>query len=140
MWSERIGRLMAREKMVTASPQATVFEAARLMVENGIGAILVIDDGALVGIFNERDAVFRVLAQGRDANAVRLGDVMTPGPVTVSPDATFGRAMLLMHEHHCRHLPVVENGTAIGIVSARDALDPELEEFVCEEHRRESLR
>ena len=140
MLSERIGRLMAREKMVTASPQVTVFQAARLMVENGIGAILVIDEGALVGIFTERDAVFRVLAQGRDAHTVPIGDVMTPKPMTVPPDATFGRAMLLMHEHHFRHLPVVENGTAIGIVSARDALDPELEEFVCEERRRESLR
>jgi CBS domain-containing protein len=140
MLSERIGRLVDREKMVTASPQVTVFEAARLMVEHGIGAILVVDEGALVGIFTERDAVFRVLAQSRDAHAVPIGDVMTPRPLTVSPDATFGRAMLLMHEHHFRHLPVVENGKAIGIVSARDALDPELEDFVCEERRRESLR
>ena len=65
---------------------------------------------------------------------------MTPRPVTVAPEATFGRAMLVMHEHHFRHLPVVEDGKPIGIVSARDALDPELEDFVCEERRRESLR
>ena|SRR4051794_12322717 len=141
MLSERIGRLVDREKMVTASPQVTVFEAARLMVEHRIGAILVIEEGALVGIFTERDAVFRVLAQSRDAHTVPIGDVMTPRPVTVTPDATFGRAMLLMHEHHFRHLPVVDHGNkAIGIVSARDALDPELEDFVCEERRRESLR
>ena len=139
MLSERIGRLVDREKMVTASPQVTVFEAARLMVEHGIGAILVVEAGALVGIFTERDAVFRVVAQSRDAHTVPIGDVMTPRPLTVTPDATFGRAMLLMHEHHFRHLPVVEDGKAIGIVSARDALDPELEDFVCEERRRESL-
>ena len=139
MLSERIGRLVDREKMVTASPQVTVFEATRLMVEHGIGAILVVEAGALVGIFTERDAVFRVLAQSRDAHTVPIGDVMTPRPLTVTPDATFGRAMLLMHEHHFRHLPVVEDGKAIGIVSARDALDPELEDFVCEERRRESL-
>ena len=139
MLSERIGRLVDREKMVTASPQVTVFEAARLMVEHGIGAILVVEAGTLVGIFTERDAVFRVLAQSRDAHTVPIGDVMTPRPLTVTPDATFGRAMLLMHEHHFRHLPVVEDGKAIGIVSARDALDPELEDFVCEERRRESL-
>jgi CBS domain-containing protein len=140
MLSERIGRLLDREKMVTASPQLTVFKAARLMVEHGIGAILVIEEGALVGIFTERDAVFRVVAQDRDAQTVQIGEVMTPRPVTVTPDVTFGRAMLVMHEHHFRHLPVIENGRPIGIVSARDALDPELEDFVCEERRRESLR
>lgn len=140
MLSERIGRLIDREKMVTASPQVTVFEAARLMVEHRVGAILVIEEGVLVGIFTERDAVFRVLAQSRDAHTVPIGDVMTPKPVTVTADATFGSAMLVMHEHHFRHLPVVEDGKAIGIVSARDALDPELEDFVCEERRRESLR
>ena len=140
MLSERIGRLVDREKMVTASPQVTVFEAARLMVEHGIGAILVVEAGALVGIFTERDAVFRVVAQSRDAHTVPIGDVMTPRPLTVTPDATFGRAMLLMHEHHFRHLPVVEDGKAIGIVSARDALDPELEDFICEERRREQFR
>jgi CBS domain-containing protein len=140
MLSERIGRLLDREKMVTASPQLTVFKAARLMVEHGIGAILVIEEGALVGIFTERDAVFRVVAQDRDAQTVQIGEVMTPRPVTVTPDVTFGRAMLVMHEHRFRHLPVIENGRPIGIVSARDALDPELEDFVCEERRRESLR
>jgi CBS domain-containing protein len=140
MLSERIGRLVHREKMVTAAPQITVFEATRLMVEHGIGAILVVEEGALVGIFTERDAVFRVLAQSRDAHRVPIRDVMTPKPLTVTPEETFGRAMLLMHEHHFRHLPVVEDGKAIGIVSARDALDPELEDFVCEERRRESLR
>ncbi len=140
MLSERIGRLLDREKMVTASPQLTVFKAARLMVEHGVGAILVIEEGALVGIFTERDAVFRVVAQDRDAQTVQIGEVMTPRPVTVTPDVTFGRAMLVMHEHHFRHLPVIENGRPIGIVSARDALDPELEDFVCEERRRESLR
>jgi CBS domain-containing protein len=140
MLSERIGRLLDREKMVTASPQLTVFKAARLMVEHGVGAILIIEEGALVGIFTERDAVFRVVAQDRDAQTVQIGEVMTPRPVTVTPDVTFGRAMLVMHEHHFRHLPVIENGRPIGIVSARDALDPELEDFVCEERRRESLR
>jgi CBS domain-containing protein len=61
---------------------------------------------------------------------------MTPAPVTIDPERSFGHAMALMQEHHCRHLPVVENGRPIGIVSARNALDPELEDFVCEERRR----
>jgi CBS domain-containing protein len=59
--------------------------------------------------------------------------------VTADPEMTFGRAMLIMHEHHFRHLPVVADGKLVGIVSSRDALDPELEDFVCEERRREAL-
>ena len=140
MLSERVGRLVDREKMVTASPQATVYEASRLMLEQAVGAILVVDEGALVGIFTERDAVFRVVAQGLDAFRVRLEEVMTAAPLTVDPETTFGRALLIMQEHHVRHLPVVVDGKPVGMVSARDALDPELEDFVCEERRRESLR
>jgi CBS domain-containing protein len=140
MFSERIGHSMKSEKLVTTASQASVFEVAELMLRHGVGAVLVVEDGSLLGIFTERDAVFRVLAAGRDAHAVRVGEVMTPQPVTVGPEASFGHAMLLMHERGFRHVPVVEDGRLVGIVSARDALDPELEDFICEERRREALR
>jgi CBS domain-containing protein len=140
MFSERIGHSMKSEKLVTTRSQASVFEVAELMLRHGVGAVLVVEDGSLLGIFTERDAVFRVLAAGRDAHAVRVGEVMTPQPVTVGPEASFGHAMLLMHERGFRHVPVVEDGRLVGIVSARDALDPELEDFICEERRREALR
>ena len=65
-----------------------------------------------------------------------LADVMTTAPQTVDPDKTFGYALLLMHEHGFRHVPVVEDGKPIGIVSARNALDPEMEEFISEAQRR----
>jgi len=126
--------------MVTAPPQATVLEVAGLMNAHYVGAVMVVENGALCGIVSERDVVVRVVAQGRDARTVRVGEVMTPHPVCVDPDVTFGHAMLLMHEHGVRHLPVVENGTPIGMVAARAALDPELEEFVCEVRRRETFR
>jgi CBS domain-containing protein len=140
MLSERIGHSMKSEKLVTTASQASVFEVAELMLRHGVGAVLVVEGGSLIGIFTERDAVFRVLAAGRDARAVRVGEVMTPQPVTVGPEASFGHAMLLMHERGFRHVPVVEDGRLVGIVSARDALDPELEDFICEERRREALR
>ena len=140
MLSERIGHSMKSEKLVTTASQASVFEVAELMLRHGVGAVLVVEGGSLIGIFTERDAVFRVLAAGRDAPAVRVGEVMTPQPVTVGPEASFGHAMLLMHERGFRHVPVVEDGRLVGIVSARDALDPELEDFICEERRREALR
>jgi len=140
MWSERIGRVMAPDKMVTASREASVYEVAGLMLVARASAVMVLDDGRLVGIFTERDAVSRVIAGGRDPRAVSVGEVMTHDPITIGPDATFGQAMLLMHERGFRHLPVVEDGHPVGMMSARDALDPDLEEFVCEEARREALR
>jgi CBS domain-containing protein len=140
MFSVRIRNMMEGEKMVTAPPQTTVSEAAALMASYRVGALMVVDDGALVGIFTERDAVFRVLAPGLDAKVTRLAEVMTPAPVTVDPERSFGYALQLMHEHGFRHVPVVENGKPVGIVSARDALDPEMEDFVCEAQRREGIR
>lgn len=140
MLSERIGRFVDRDKVVTASPRATVFDVAQQMLEHRIGAVMIVEDGALVGIFSQGDAVLRVVARGSDARTVLVGAVMTPNPITVDPDRTFGHAMLLMQDHHVRHLPVVDNGELIGIVAARDALDPELEDFICEERRRRALR
>jgi len=140
MFSQRIRRMMVRERMVKGAPGTSVSEAARLMAASATSAVVVIEDEALVGIFTERDAVFRVIAAGLDARITPLSEVMTPKPLTVDPDRTFGYALQLMHEHRFRHVPVVENGRVVGIVTARDALDPEMEEFVCEAQRREGIR
>lgn len=94
----------------------------------------------LVGIFTERDAVFRVIAQQRDPQTTRLAEVMTPAPLTVAPQETFGYALILMHENGFRHVPVIENGAPVGMVSARNALDPDLEEFESEARRRKAIR
>lgn len=132
--------VLERRKLVSAAPEASVDDAARLMKESRVGAILVVERGRLVGIFTERDAVHRVLAARRDPCTTRLRDVMTGDPVTVSPDESFGYALLLMHDHGFRHVPVVENGRPIGVVSTRHALDPDLEEFAAEAERRKSIR
>jgi CBS domain-containing protein len=135
-----IREVLERRNLVLAPPQASVDEAARLMKEAHVGAVLIVEQGRLVGIFTERDAVFRVLAARRDPLATRLAEVMTPDPVTVSPEETFGYALLVMHDNGFRHAPVVENGRPIGVVSTRHALDPELEEFTAEALRRKSIR
>jgi len=140
MFSVRFRSMMELEKMVTASPQTTVGEAARLMASAGVGAVMVVDNEALTGIFTERDAVYRVIAAGLDARTARLADVLTPSPLSVDPERSFGYALQLMHEHGFRHVPVVENSKPVGIVSARDALDPEMEDFICEAQRREGIR
>jgi len=131
---------MEQKKFLIAPPDTSVSTAAKLMKKNEVSAVMVVENKRLVGIFTERDAVFRVIAQDRDAQTTRLVDVMTPAPKTVTPDESFGYALLMMHENGFRHVPVVENGEPIGIVSARDALDPELEEFESEAQRRKHIR
>jgi len=125
---------------VTAPAQTSVAAAAALMLTHGVGAILVVENEALVGIFTEHDVVSRVIAGGHDPQIVLLGEVMTREPLTVAPQSTLGHALVLMHERGIRHLPVIDDGKPVGIVCARDALDPELEDFICEERRREQFR
>jgi CBS domain-containing protein len=110
---------------------------AKRMARKKVGAVLVVEGKRLVGIFTERDATFRVIARGRDPRKTTLGDVMTREPKTVAPQESFGYALHVMHENGFRHLPVVESGEVVGIVSARSALDPDLEEFVSEAQRRQ---
>ena len=127
---------MQRRKVLKASPGTLVSKAAKLMADKNVGAVMVVEDKRLVGIFTERDIVFRVVARGLDAQMTRLADVMTPAPDTVDPDKPFGYALLVMHERGFRHLPVIQDGKIVGIVSSRSAMDPELEEFSFEAQRR----
>ena len=140
MFEQRLKTVMGRRKPLLAPPETSVRDAARLMARRKVGAVLVVEDRHLVGIFTERDAVFRVMARGRNAQTTRLADVMTPAPRTLTPDEPFGYALLVMHENGFRHIPVVENGEPVGMVTSRMALDPELEEFVSEAQRRKHIR
>jgi CBS domain-containing protein len=140
MFDQPIRNIMEQKKLLTASPETTVSAAAKLMADKNVGAILVVDNDKLVGIFSERDAVFRVIAQGRDSDNTTLADVMTGDPKTLEPGKSYGHALLLMQENGFRHVPVVENGRPIGIISSRNAMDPDLEEFVFEARRREHFR
>jgi CBS domain-containing protein len=128
--------IIATQVPVSASGELTVERAARLMKDQRVGALLVVEQGRLAGIFTERDAVFRVIAEKRDPAQTPLKDVMTASPRTVSPDSPFGHALHLMYEGGFRHVPVVDGGRPVGMVSARDALGPELEEFAAQLERR----
>ena len=136
MFDTPVRNVMQRQKVLKAPPETRVSEAAKLMAARNAGAVMVVEDERLVGIFTERDVVFRVVARGLDAQATRIADVMTREPHTVEPDKPFGYALLIMQEKGFRHLPVIEDGKPVGIVSSRSAMDPELEEFVSEAHRR----
>jgi CBS domain-containing protein len=131
---------MKRQKLLTATPETTVSKAGVLMTKRNVGAVMVVERGRLIGIFTERDVVTRVIAQGRDPATTKLADVMTIAPKTVDPDKSYGYALVIMQENGFRHVPVIENGKPIGIVSSRNAMDPELEEFVSEAQRRKHIR
>lgn len=128
------------QELLTASVKTTVSDAALLMKRRQVGAIIVVEGTHLAGIFTERDAVFRVLAENRDPHKTKLGDVMTADPRTIAPDRPLGHALHLMYDGGYRHVPVVEHGRPIGMVSARDALGPELAAFEDELVQREHIR
>jgi CBS domain-containing protein len=122
--------VIEHQKPVTATSGLSVAEAAKKMRLHRVGALLVVDGEQLAGIFTERDALFRVIAEGRDPESTHLADVMTPNPRAIAPDRPFRHALHMMFEGNFRHVPVVEDGRLLGIISARDALGPDLQEFV----------
>jgi CBS domain-containing protein len=132
--------IVATQPPTTTARTATVHEAALLMKERGKGALLVLDGSKLVGIFTERDALYRVIAAGRDPATTRMSEVMTAHPQTIHPDEAFMHAMRVMHKGGFRHLPVVEDGRPLGVVSARDALDDDLYELRVDLSQREDMR
>ncbi|HXX46775.1 MAG TPA: CBS domain-containing protein [Myxococcota bacterium] len=110
------------------SPEQTVLDAVALMSARRIGAVPVIQNGRLVGIFSERDLLRRVVAMGRPVERTRLAEVMTPDPITASPGDEHALAVRKMEEAQCRHLPIVQHGALVDMLSIRDLLFVELEE------------
>ena len=137
MIDRSIRTLIADKESITCPETMSISEAAGVMKRNKIGAMMVVEDDKLIGIFTERDALFRVLAEDRDLHRTTVGDVMTRNPLSIHPDRPFADALQLMHTGRFRHVPVVEDGVAIGMVSASDAMGPELEAFVWEMLRQE---
>lgn len=108
------------QALVHLAPAATVREAAALMESGNVGSVLVMESGRLKGIFTERDVVCRVVAQGLDPDSTRLDAVMTENPDTVAPGSTALDALRRMQDGGYRHLPVVDRGKVVGVVSRRD--------------------
>ena len=98
----------------------SALEAARFMTEQNIGAVPVLRDGELVGIFSERDLMRRVVAAGRSPGLTKMAEVMTANPRTVSPNESVENCLFIMQEHGFRHLPVCEGKKLMGLVSLRD--------------------
>jgi len=120
--------LLKNQVTISADIHQTVFEVARLMVEHNIGAVPVLQDGQLAGIFTERDLMSRVVASGKDPARTPVSQVMTDDPLTVAPNDPLETCMTLMKRHGFRHVPVCAGRELRGIVSLRDILLHDLDE------------
>ncbi len=105
------------------SPSITVFEALRLLAEHEVGAMIVMDQGKLVGVVSERDYTRKVALQGRNSKETLVADIMTRDVVTVAPGTGTRTCMTLMSQKRIRHLPVVDGANVLGMISIRDILN-----------------
>lgn len=128
MKQRTLGQICQDGRRVALAPDASVREAVEVMRNQVIGAVMVMQDGALHGIFSERDLVTRVVALGLDASATRLEEVMTREVVTAATDTGALVALRMMRERGFRHLPVADGNTVVGLVSLRDFLGDEAAE------------
>jgi CBS domain-containing protein len=112
--------LVKDRKIYSIDAGRTVLEAARFMMENNVGALPVLRNGELIGIFSERDVMNRVVAVGRTPGHTAVSEVMTANPRAVSLDETIAECLFIMHEFGFRHLPIVEGKELKGLVSLRD--------------------
>jgi len=130
---KKIRQLLAAggRSLHAVAPGDTVLAALKAMAEKDVGALAVIADGRLVGILSERDCVRRVDLQGRAAKDTAVSVIMTAEVITVAPDHGLDHCLLLMRRHRLRHLPVVENGRVLTVLSSRDVLE---EVIAQEEH------
>ena len=124
----KMSDIVRNQDPVTLPPSATVREASQSMRDRRVGAVLVTEgDRSLVGIFTGRDAVHRVLAEGKDPTRTILGEVMTPEPDTIPSGKMAIEALRLMEDGRYRHLPIVDDGRVVGIVSRYDFSGMELD-------------
>jgi CBS domain-containing protein len=120
--------LAGRGPVIAVAPSTTVFEALQRMAEHNIGAVLVMSGERLVGIFSERDYARKVVLRGLNSRNTPVGDLMTGTLVTVDQSWTADQCMALMTQHHIRHLPVVDGGTVLGVISIGDAVKAVVDE------------
>ena len=116
-----VPNVVARKKVVTVVVEDTAFQAAKLMADNHIAALVVVDgESKIIGIVTERDMTQRIIAAGLDGKTTPLKHIMTGNPDTLSPEDSAGDALELMQTRNYRHLPVTEDGKCIAVVSIRD--------------------
>ena len=116
--------------IISITPETVVFEALEIMVKNNVSALLVMDKESLIGIFTERDYARKVVLKGKTSKATLIAEIMTEDLITITPDNSIEDCMHVMTNRFIRHLPVVEGGKVVGIVSIGD-----LVKFIIEEQK-----
>lgn len=112
----------------SVGPTTSITDACKLMAEQKIGALVVVENNKVVGIVSERDFVHKVLSKQISIYELTVGDVMTPSIVSIHPEYSVEECMVLMTENHLRHLPVLDNEHVVGVISIRDVVKEVVEE------------
>ena len=120
--------LRSKPDVYSVSPDDTVYDALTLMAEKNIGAVLVLGGGEIKGIFSERDYARRGILQGHHSRETAVRELMTPDVIFVEPGTTVDGCMALMTDKRIRHLPVMEEGRLVGVVSIGDIVRAVVEE------------
>jgi CBS domain-containing protein len=120
--SVSVGTLLDRKgrRVFSIAPEASVYSAIEQMAERGIGALVVLQDGRLAGVFSERDYTRKVILAGRSSRETEVGEIMSTDLVTVAPTDGVNHCLRLMTENRVRHLPVVADGLVVGVLSIGD--------------------
>ena len=122
---EPVRRILARKgsEVYSIDPDATVYEALETMAEKNVGALVVIHGTDLVGVISERDYARKVILKDRSSREMQVQEIMSSPAVTVGPDTSIDECMYRMTDTRCRHMPVVEGGRVLGIVSIGDVVN-----------------
>lgn len=129
-----IGEILEKKghAVISIAPEASVFEAIRLMAEHHVGAVVVMEGARLVGILTERDYSRKVVLMGRSSRDTHVRDIMTKRVLYVRPDDRLNGCMALMTAHRVRHLPVLEDERVVGLVSIGDLVKSRIDELTFE--------
>src|ERR1700690_223010 len=110
-------------------PDSTAYRALELMADKNIGALMVMENGKLVGVFSERDYARKVILKGKASKSTTVREIMTSSPISIKPAMTLWESMVLMSQNHIRHLPVMDNDVLLGVLSNRDVVNKLISDY-----------